>query len=86
MEIELMDARMSRLHEAGMTGMWLVNQSLTNIDDLLNSRPGMIVRVKDIHNAVKFIPVAGEDVSGCIAGWISDEDGGESKTDADRGA
>lgn len=79
--IQLFDERMGRLHEAGLTGLWLVNAKLANLDDLLNAwRPGAIVRVRDVHNSVRFIPQEGSDVAGCIAGWISEDD--SSKTDA----
>ena len=74
-EIQLFDERMGRLFDAGLDGLWLVNPNcIYEWDDLLAPRPGGIVRVSDIHNSVKFLPHGGEDVSGCIAGWISEGD------------
>jgi hypothetical protein len=74
MEIELYDDRMGRLYDAGMGGLWLVNPENVNLDDMLNAnRTGAIVRVKDIHNAVKFIPAGDESLMGCVAGWISED-------------
>ena len=66
------DERFGRLVAAGMSGLWAVNPSLVNMDDLLNSTPGRIIRCQDV-SAIRFLGGAPDEAAACIAGWISED-------------
>jgi hypothetical protein len=57
-------------------GFLAVDQNRVNIEDLIFSldNPGRlgIVRVEGDPNGIKFFPLPGQDMTGCIAGWISE--------------
>lgn len=67
--------RLIRIQDAGLMGVWVVDQHIINLEDLTESdnRPGAIVRVYGDVNAIRFIPVECE-VLGCVAGWISEDE------------
>jgi hypothetical protein len=55
-------------------GVWLVDTSRMNVRDLLDSRPGQIIRCDGPPSeCVTYIPGDQEPALGCVAGWISDE-------------
>ena len=56
-------------------GLWLIEEGKVHIGDLIAALPhGRFVRVKDI-NAVRYVsPSTDEAMTGCVAGWISEED------------
>ena len=61
--------------------MWMVswpvvfvNQREVNSHDVIDMRPGSIIRCNDNPNMVVwFMPIAELDAMGCVAGWISEE-------------
>lgn len=71
MQYQVPYGEFSRLFDAGLSGVWAVDPSMVNIDDLLCTTPGALVRCLDV-NAIRFIPVEIDPI-GCVAGWISDE-------------
>lgn len=73
METFAHDGRFERLIDAGMMGRWLVNTNKCDIRDLIDARPGQIVRVTS-NDAIRFIPVETSNLEGCIAGWISEDE------------
>ena len=72
MNTEEFDERYGRLVAAGIDGLWLVNPSRVNMDDLLNSTPGRIIRCQDV-SAMQFVSGAPDELAACIAGWISED-------------
>ena len=72
MNTEEFDERYGRLVAAGMGGLWLVNPSLVNLEELHNARPGQLIRCEDV-NAIRRVGGAQDEVAACIAGWISED-------------
>lgn len=71
---EQLSERFGRLMSAGLMGVWLVNMDqIDNLDDLLNAQPGAIIRTYDT-DAVRFIATDTQQLEGCVAGWISEDE------------
>ena len=69
-----MESQYDRL--MGMTDPWFVavNEFSVNLDDLLNLKPGGIVRCTGSPGeAIKLFVPPQWDALGCVAGWISEE-------------
>jgi hypothetical protein len=64
--------RMARLEIE--PGLWLVEEGKVHLADLFAAIPqARVVRVEDV-NAVRHIsPQTDDSMTGCIAGWVSDE-------------
>lgn len=58
------------LDESYLAGRWIAHVADVNLDDLVNSKPGSIIRVRS-HDALKYIPPSMDDYER-IAGMISD--------------
>jgi hypothetical protein len=58
-------------------GFWGVDRARVNIDDMVRSMErgiGGLVRCDgDPASAIRFFPMPERDMTGCIAGWISEE-------------
>ena len=58
------------LDEGYFAGCWIVDEAKVNLNDLVNMRPGRVVRARDME-AIKYIPPSMDDYER-IAGLISD--------------
>jgi len=58
------------LPDAKLDGVWFVDVSSINLDDLMRSRPGTIVRCRHLP-AVQYVPPSADDYER-LAGMISD--------------
>ena len=51
-----------------------VDRARVNIDDLVNMKPGRIIRcIGDPNTAIKVFMTQDDSVIGCVAGWMSEE-------------
>lgn len=69
-------AYVENLMRAGMGGVWIVDVSQVDLDDLINARPHSIIRTTST-DAVRFIATDTQGLEGCVAGWISEGEGVE---------
>ena len=60
----------------GPFGMLVVDESRVNMDDVVNThREGAIVRVRgDVNTAITYISPEQDITTGCVAGWISEDE------------
>ena len=67
--------RMAGLYAMSPFGFFAVNVNTVNLDDLLDSCPGKVVRVFGRPgDEIRFFPAEDSGTLGCVAGWISDGD------------
>ena len=69
------DTRLAELLALTQSSYLLVNPALMNIDDLSSVRPGGVIRCRDQLGMSIQSMQASEPNLGCIAGWISDDEG-----------
>ena len=67
------DTNLMRLMQAGLHGIWVVNPAVISLSDLAHAKPGTIIPCADV-SQIRFIPTDSHGLEGCIAGWISDDD------------